>query len=287
MAFLATLEGLGVPTKKNSGIFGACLGACDAVGATVAGCLGASTDAFKESGLDRAAAMNRLKTALDPLEFAINNSPDVYNNWSRGFYAVPQAGYIALNDGSKLWDNVGKQLISWGFADPKSYEVKKWFYPVQSFLVLWDNVYINNPTLNAEERAAIAYYNWLGTYFEPRDAAEKNIYQYKLNTLKSFIAAAGFPSAIRKVEGEISRAGQAAQAAQQASAAAAAYKSAMERQAKEIAEAKAAQEKATNNIINETGKGEGNGEGSGTPAAGSSLLPLLGLAAAAAVAFMG
>lgn len=282
MAFLATLEGLGVPARKGGGIFGACLGACDAVGATVAGCLGSSTDAFVQSGLDRASAMKSLKTALDPLEFAVNNIPDVYNNWRRGYYAVPQAGYIELNDGSKLWDNVGKQLISWGFADPKSYEVKKWFYPVQSFLVLWDDVYINNPTLNAEERAAIAYYNWLGTYFEPRDAVGKNIYQYKLNTLKSFIAAAGFPSAIRKVEAEINRAGQAAQAAQQASAAAAAYKAAMERQEKEIAEAKAAQEKATNNI-NETGKGEGNG----TPAAGSNLLPLLGLAAAAAVAFMG
>lgn len=287
MAFLATLEGLGVPTRKNGGIFGACLGACDAVGATVAGCLGSSTDAFKESGLDRAAAMNSLKTALDPLEFAINNSPDVYNNWRRGYYAVPQAGYIELNDGSKLWDNVGKQLISWGFADPKSYEVKKWFYPIQSFLVLWDDVYINNPTLNAEERAAIAYYNWLGTYFEPRETAEKNIYQYKLNTLKAFIAAAGFPSTIRKVEGEISRAGQASQAAKQASAAAAAYKAAMKRQEKEIAEAKAAQEKATNNIIDETGKDHGNGKGNGTPADGSSLLPLLGLAAAAAVAFMG
>lgn len=286
MAFLATLEGLGVPTRKNGGIFGACLGACDAVGATVAGCLGSSTDAFKESGLDRSAAMTNLKTALEPLEFAINNDPDVYNNWARGFYAVPQAGYIELNDGSKLWDNVGKQLISWGFADPKSYDVKKWFYPVQSFLVIWDNVYINNPTLNAEERAAIAYYNWLATYFEPRDTVGKNIYQYKLNTLKSFIAAAGFPSAVRKVEAEISRAGQAATAAKQASAAAAAYKAAMERQEKEIAEAKAAQAKATNNI-DETGKGEGNGEGNGTPEGGSSILPLLGLAAAAAVAFMG
>lgn len=283
MAFLATLEGLGVPTKNNRGIFGACLGACDAVGATVAGCLGSSTDAFKESGLNRSAAMTNLKTALDPLEFAINNDPDVYNNWSRGFYAVPKAGYIELNDGSKLWDNVGKQLISWGFADPKSYDVKKWFYPIQSFLVIWDNVYINNPTLNAEERAAIAYYNWLATYFEPRDTVEKNIYQYKLNTLKSFIAAAGFPSAIRKVEAEISRSGQAATAAKQASAAAAAYKAAMERQEKEIADAKAAQAKATQNIEDETG----NGGGGGTPTGGSSLLPLLGLAAAAAVAFMG
>lgn len=282
MAFLATLEGLGVPTRQGGGIFGACLGACDAVGSTVYGCLGSSTDAFKETGLDRAAAMESLKKVLEPLEFAINSSPDVYNRWIRGLSSVPQAGYFESNDGTKIWDNVGKQLISWGFADPKSYDVKKWFYPIQSYLVIWDDVFKNNPTLNAEERAAIAYYNWLGTYFEPRDAAGKNIYQYKLNTLKSFIAAAGFPSAIRKVEAEISRAGQAAQAAQQASAAAAAYKAAMERQEKEIAEAKAAQEKAANNI-NETG----NGGGSGTPAGGSSLLPVLGLAAAAAVAFMG
>ena len=150
--------------------------------------------------------------------------------------------------------------------------------------MIWDDVYINNPTLKADERAAIAYYNWLGTYFEPRDVVEKNIYQYKLNTLKSFIAAAGFPQAIKKVEVEISRAGQAATAATQASAAAAAYKAAMERQEKEIAEAKAAQAKATNNIdIDETAKGQG----SGTPAAGSSILPILGIAAAAALAFMG
>lgn len=279
MATLATLEGI---EQKRGGIFNACMGACEMVASTVRGCLGSETDAFKDTGLDRAAAMENLKNVLEPLEFAINSSPDVYNKWKRGLSSVPQAGYLELNDGSKLWDNVGKQLLSWGFTDPKSYDVKKWFYPIQSFLVIWDDVYKNNPTLNAEERAAIAYYNWLGTYFEPRDVAGKNIYQYKLNTLKSFIAAAGFPSAIRKVEGEISRAGQAAQAAKQASAAAAAYKAAMERQEKEIAEAKAAQEKATNNIDE-----SGNGGGSGTPAAGSSILPILGIAAAAALAFMG
>lgn len=286
MAFLATLEGLGVPTKKNSSIFGACLGACDAVGDVLSACLGESDDdAFAPTGLNRAAAMKSLKNSIDGNEWYINEDSSVFNNIIHG-YNVPQPSFLKSKDGTITWSFAGKQLISWGI-NPETYKVKTWFYPVQSFLAIWENVYKNNPTLNAEERAAIAYYNWLGTYFEPRDAAEKNIYQYKLNTLKSFIAAAGFPSAIRKVEGEISRAGQAAQAAQQASAAAAAYKAAMERQEKEIAEAKAAQEKATKIIINETGKGDGNGEGNGTPAADSNLLPLLGLAAAAAVAFMG
>lgn len=286
MAFLATLEGLGVPTRKNGGIFGACLGACDAVGDVLSACLGEfEEDGFAPTGLNRAAAMNSLKNSIDGNEWYINNDSSVFNNIVHG-YNVPQPSYLKSKDGKITWSFAGKQLISWGI-NPETYKVKTWFYPVQSFLAIWENVYKNNPTLNAEERAAIAYYNWLGTYFEPRDEAEKNIYQYKLNTLKSFIAAAGFPSAIRKVEAEIGRASQAAQAAQQASAAAAAYKAAMERQEKEIAEAKAAQEKATNNIINETGKGEGNGEGNGTPEGGSSLLPLLGLAAAAAVAFMG
>ena len=281
MALLATLEGLGVPTRNNGGIFGACLGACDAVGDILSACLGEfEDDAFIPTGLNRSAAMNSLKNSIDGNEWYINNDSGVFRTLrDRG--RTPQPSYIDAKEG-KVWNFAGRQLISWGI-NPQTFKLKEWFYPIQSFLVIWDNVYRNNPTLNAEERAAISYYNWLGTYFEPRDNTEKNIYQYKLNTLKSFIAAAGFPSAIRKVEAEQLRAGQAAQAAQSASAAAAAYKAAMERQEKEIAEAKAAQEKAINNIEDDTG----NGGGSGTPAGESSLLPLLGLAAAAAFAFMG
>ena len=272
---LATLEGY-KPAAR--GFLGACLGACDAVGDLLSACLGEfEDDEVAPTGLNRSAAMNALKNSLDGNEWYVNNDSGVYRTFvERG--RVPQPMYLETKEG-KLWNFAGRQLISWGL-NPETFKVKEWFYPIQSFLVIWYDVYHNNPTLNAEERAAISYYNWLGKYFEPRDNTEKNIYQYKLNTLKSFIAAAGFPSAIRKVEAEQTRAAQAAQAAQSASAAAAAYKAAMERQEKEIAEAKAAQEKATDNIEDDSG----NGGGSGTPAGGS-LLPLA-VAAVAAAALM-
>lgn len=273
MAMLATLEGF----EEKRGTF---LGACEMVASTLRGCLGAiAGDAFAASGLNRSAAMQNIKATLDPIEFNIANDAEIYNRWVDGYRTIPQPGYIEFNDGSKTWDWVGRQLLSWG-VDPSTYKVKKWFYPIQTFLIIWTDVFENYPTLNAEERAAIAYYNWLGEYFEPRDNVDKNIYWYKLNTLKSFIAGAGFPSAIKKVEAEQTRTAQAAQAAQSASAAAAAYKAAMERQEREEAKAKAEQEKIQNDIQEET-QTPSNGGGQDTTA-GSSLLPLAVAAAAIA-----
>lgn len=276
MYMLSTLEGL----KPVSGFGAAVLGACAAVGDVLSACLGEfEGDGFAPTGLNRAATMNALKNYVDGNEWYINNDSGVYNSIARG-YNTPQPRYMDAKEG-KVWSYAGRQLISWGI-NPETYKVKNWFYPVQSFLAIWANVYENDPNLSPEERAAIAYYQWRATYFEPRNEIDRNIYLYKLNTLKAFLACAGLQAGVNKVEAEEARIGAAAQAAQQASAAAAAYKAAMERQEREAAEAAAAAAKAASNIQDETGKTDEGGKVSSA----SSLIPLA-VAAAAALSFMG
>lgn len=276
MYMLSTLEGC----KPVSGFGAAVLGACAAVGYTAGACLGEQKeDSLLITGLNRGAAMEALKNYVDGNEWYINNDSGVFQDIAKG-YKVPQPSYLNTNEG-KLWSYAGRQLISWGL-NPETYKVKTWFYPIQSFLVIWWNVYNNDPNLTAEERAAIAYYQWRATYFEPRNEIDRNIYLYKLNTLKMFLACAGLQAGVKKVEAEEARIGAAAQAAQQASAAAAAYKAAMERQEREAAEAAAAAKKAASNIQDETGKTDEGGKVSSA----SSLIPLA-VAAAAALSFMG
>lgn len=277
MAMLSTLEGC----KPVSGFGAAVLGACAAVGDVLSACLGEfEDDGLAPTGLNRAAAMHSLKNYVDGNEWYINNDSGVFNQIVRG-YNVPQPSYLESKDGQRTWSFAGRQLISWGI-NPETYKVKAWFYPVQSFLAIWDNVYRNEPNFTPEERAAIAYYRWLATYFEPTNELDKNIYRYKLSTLKSFLACAGLQAGVRKVEAEEARSGAAAQAAQQASEAAAAYKAAMERQERQAAEAAADAAKAASNIQDETGK-----QNNVVDASNSSVLIPLAVAAAAALSFMG
>lgn len=280
MALLATLEGLGVPTSKRSGIFGACLGACDAVGATVAGCLGGEGSAYD---------VDPKKMVRDlPYGVGVNKLTD---NAEKGLAVWGTKDVQTYRGPAKfmdtdIWDIPGRQLQSFG-VDPAKYTLigKWWFFPISMYLTIYSELYNLYQDVTTEERAAIAYYNYLGKFFEPADSVDANIYKYKLNVLKEFLNNMGLRNAWVKVEAEISRAGQAATAAKQASAAAKAYAAAMERQKQEAA--KIEDEKQAAKIeIKEDVKKTG-GDVKTTTSSGSSLLPLLGLAAAAAVAFIG
>lgn len=141
---------------------------------------------------------------------------------------VPRAGRILGQEESYAW----KELDQLGF-NPATYQPKMWFYPVQSFLKIYHDVYRNYPDVGTEARVAIAYYNWRAAYAEPRTEPESTLYQIKLNTLKEFINSMGFSSAYRKAESEVSRKGQAAQAQAAAAAAAEVYAEAKRKQAAE------------------------------------------------------
>lgn len=181
-------------------------------------------------GLPFESAINGI---IDPIERAIAvdaNAANMFSKWGLVDSAAPQASKIGTAK-SYVW----QQLENFGILDPSTYKVKAWFYPIQTYAIIFQQNYRNAPNIPADERAAISFANWKGLFPAPIDSNEKNIYLYKLNILRQFLNGAGFSKAIREMEIEESRAGQAAQAAQQASAAAAAYKAAMERQAVEQA----------------------------------------------------
>ena len=184
-----------------------------------------------EMGLPFESAINGI---VDPIERAIAvdaNAANMFSKWGLVDSAAPQATRTGTAK-SYVW----QQLENFGILDPSTYKVKSWFYPIQTYSVIFQQNYRNSPNIPADERAAISFANWKGLFRTPIESTEKNIYLYKLNVLRQFLNGGGFSKAIREMEGEESRTGQAAQAAQQASAAAAAYKAAMERQAREQAE---------------------------------------------------
>lgn len=171
---------------------------------------------------------------VDPIERAIAldaNAANMFNKFGLVDSAAPQASKIG-NAKSYVW----QQLENFGILNPSDYKVKAWFYPIQTYALIFQRLYRNSPNIPADERGAISFANWKGLFPSPIESNEQNIYLYKLNVLRQFLNGAGFSKAIREMEGEESRTGQAAQAAQQASAAAAAYKAAMERQAREQTE---------------------------------------------------
>lgn len=143
---------------------------------------------------------------------------------------VPRPGRLLGKEGSESisW----RELDALGF-NPSTYHPKMWFYPVQSFLKIYNDVYRNYPDVGTEARVAIAYYNWRAAYAEPQTEPESTLYQIKLNTLKEFINSIGFSSAYKKAEAEVSRKGQAAQAQAAAAAAAEVYAEAKRKQAEE------------------------------------------------------
>lgn len=143
---------------------------------------------------------------------------------------VPLAGRLLGQEGLESYS--WKELDNLGF-NPATYQPKMWFYPVQSFLKIYQDVYRNYPDVGTEARVAIAYYNWRAAYAEPQTEPESSLYKIKLNTLKEFINSMGFSSAYKKAEAEESRKGQAAQAQAAAAAAAEAYAAAKRKQAAE------------------------------------------------------
>lgn len=141
---------------------------------------------------------------------------------------VPRAGRLQEGLESFSW----KELDQLGF-NPATYQPKMWFYPVQRFLQIYQDVYRNYPDVGTEARVAIAFYNWRAAYAEPQTEPESTLYQIKLNTLKEFLNSMGFSSAYKKAEAEVSRKGQAAQAQAAAAAAAEVYAEAKRKQAAE------------------------------------------------------
>lgn len=268
---LATLEGCG---SSSGNILAACLDGCEMVGSTVRGCLGA-IDTIYDLKVD-----TEMASISNPYERDISKDFTAGKPLRSG--RVPQAGWLGkTSSGEKVWNYVGRENIALGL-EPRR-EVKAWFYPVQTFLLVYEELYRLYPDINAEERAAIAFYNWLAKYAEPTTQPDAAIYQMKVATLKEFLNGLGYSSAWKKVEAEQSRAGQAAAAAAAASGAAAAYKQAMERKAAEAAAIDQEQKAAAATITNDGKTGNKEPE----TKTGSNILPILGIAAAAALAFMG
>lgn len=268
---LATLEG----TENRGTFLGACLGACEMVASTVRGCLGA-INTICDLKVD-----TEMASISNPYERVIAKDLTVGRSLRAGI--VPQASWLGkTSSGEKSWNYVGRENIALGLEPNR--EVKAWFYPVQTFLVVYEELYRLYPDINAEERAAIAFYNWLAKYAEPTTQPDASIYQLKISTIKEFLNGLGYSSAWKKVEAEQSRAGQAAAAAAAASGAAAAYKAAMEKKAAEAAAIEAQATAAQEEIIKTVNKEKAPETETGSV---SSILPILGIAAAAALAFMG
>lgn len=175
---------------------------------------------FNDLNLDR-----EMSAITNVYERALSRDFDILRQLNGG--VIPRA---AVWGDSKNWQ--WKQLEELGI-NPPSYDIKMWFYPVQSFLKIYNDVYRNYPDVGTEARVAIAFYNWRAAYAEPRKEPESTLYQIKYNTLKEFINSIGFSSAYKKAEAEVSRKGQAAQAQAAAAAAAEVYAEAKRKQAAE------------------------------------------------------
>lgn len=308
MALLATLEGLGVPTRKNGGIFGACLGACDSVGATVAGCLGdyldlswyeESINTQKANGtynkIDRRTISDKL-TGLGEFDFPIFYFNQKYNLLKRNSpttspEALAASVYFAMLAGQPV-PTTENQIYYVGDYDIETDlhgAVKKedW-YLLEDLLSNGSNIW----GLNFFQR------------FVKQDNAQ-NAYYYKLKQLQQYLQSMGLWAGIQKTLNEESRKLQSQAAAASASAAAAAKALAMARINADISQegrfeaakqqAEADYKKALENEekIKQALKNVSEGLPAGTPnlpdtkTKETSIWPVLGLATAAAFAFMG
>lgn len=258
MAMLATLEGI----ENNRGTFlGACLGACEMVASTVRGCLGAigqkkifkSSDNFYIPNLDYTNGYNAITSDLErkiAQEIGVN---------------APLFG-------------ASSSIVSYGLQDIiKKVTVNTWLLPVQNFLnYLWQTL-INYPDLTTQGAAAKAYFAWLANNPKPDDVRLQTAWDAKVNALNEFLAGMGWWDGVMKARAEESREKQGAIAQAQASEAAKAYAEAMRK--------KAEQEKQLENEYKEMQ--QQTKQNLPQTETGSSILPILGLAAAAALAFMG
>lgn len=260
MAMLATLEGI---ENNRGGIFGACMGACEMVASTVRGCLGEipQKKIFKSSD-----------------NFYI---PDF--NYSTGFSAINDGDERIIAQATGPMDAnmaVVSSIKKYGIGDVvDKVTLNTWLLPIQNFLnYLWQTL-INYPEMNIQGAAGKAYFSWLSNNPKPSDYRLQAAWDAKINALNEFMAGMGWWDSVVKARAEESRKKQGLVAQSQAAAAAEAYAEAMRKKAeqeKQIEEEyKKMQDKTKQNLTKtETGTG-------------SSILPILGLAAAAALAFMG
>lgn len=250
MAMLSTLEGLG---NKRGGILAACLGACNAVGVTVRGCLGASMAQDWAPGI---------AAITDDIERNLASQPAY-------FLGVDAPNIVAMgirNGQARNIDNYGG-----------------WFYPVQQFELMFRQKAHDYPELTDEEVSTLVYYGFVAQFPKPSDYEKAVVYDRKINTLREFINGKGWFAGIRKTEAEQTRTAQAQAASQAASEAAQAYKKAMEKRAEEAA---AIAEQYTAEAEETAARSPETKQATETSKA-ASILPVLGLAAAAALAFMG
>lgn len=254
MAMLATLEGI---EQNRGGILSACLGACNAVSVTMRGCLGSSAIQNWDIGINAIKDDYERQLASQKAYFLGVDAPSIYEQGLR-------------NGQAKNVDNYGG-----------------WFYPVQIFIEMFKRGVHDYPELTKDiEVSTKTYYAFIANYTKPLDYEKAVIYDKKLNALREFIAGMGWYDGIKKTELAQKQKAQAAAAAAAASEAAQAYKKAMEQreiEAAEIEAAAAADAIETAEILPETKQNLPQTESGGA----SSILPILGIAAAAALAFMG
>lgn len=305
---LATLEGL---EEKRGGIFGACMGACEMVASTVRGCLGYANLDFVKSSLEASKAAGRGLTtwmyakespyliSLGCMDFPIVKFIERYNTLLKNSPTLSPDAAAA----SVYFSMIAEQPVP-----TTEYEV----------------VYTSDYDLETINHDAVRYEDWLtleesflidGSMlpsimwpkFIKKDNAQ-NAYYDKLKLLQKYLKHNGLWGGIQKTLSEESRRLQGAAAAASASAAAAAKALAMARMnaetsqesrieaAKEIANAENDYKRALDNEekLKKAITNIKNGLPPDTPDLPSnvddkksSILPILGIAAAAALAFMG
>lgn len=259
MAMLATLEGI---ENNRGGIFGACLGACEMVANTVRGCLG---------------AIDQKKIFKSSDNFYI---PDF--NYSTGFNAISDGDERIIAQATGPTDAnmaVVSSIKKYGIGDVvDKVTLNTWLLPIQNFLnYLWQTL-INYPEMNIQGAAGKAYFSWLANNPKPNDIRLQTAWDAKVNALNEFMAGMGWWDSVVKARAEESRKKQGLVAQSQAAAAAEAYAEAMRK--------KAEQEKQIEKEYQEMQEQTKQNLPKTETATGSSILPILGLAAAA-LAFMG
>lgn len=256
---LATLEGI---ENNRGGIFGACLGACEMVANTVRGCLG---------------AIDQKKIFKSSDNFYI---PDF--NYSTGFNAISDGDERIIAQATGPTDAnmaVVSSIKKYGIGDVvDKVTLNTWLLPIQNFLnYLWQTL-INYPEMNIQGAAGKAYFSWLANNPKPNDIRLQTAWDAKVNALNEFMAGMGWWDSVVKARSEESRKKQGLVAQSQAAAAAEAYAEAMRK--------KAEQEKQIEKEYQEMQEQTKQNLPKTETATGSSILPILGLAAAA-LAFMG
>lgn len=259
MAMLATLEGI---ENNRGGIFGACMGACEMVASTLRGCLGSipQKKIFKESD-----------------NFYIPNF-----DYTTGYSAIKDDDERIIAQALGPMDAniaVVSSIKKYGIGDFfDKVTLNTWLLPIQNFLnYLWQTL-INYPEMNIQGAAGKAYFAWLANNPKPNDIRLQAAWDAKVNALNEFMAGMGWWDSVVKARSEESRKKQGLVAQSQAAAAAEAYAEAMRKKAEQEKQI----EKEYQEMQEQTKQNFPKTE-SGT---GSSILPILGLAAAA-LAFMG